>query len=263
MRKGDREGANAAFNAAIRLDPKDPDPHYHLGLALHEMGDHDGAIEAYRKAIEVDRRHWAAHNNLGAILCDVKRDYDGAIVAFKEAIRLEPTNALSHRNLGNALGNRGDLDGAIAAYEEAIRLDPMHAPAHNGLGQALAAKGNTDGAIKAFRDAIWADPNFAEAHNALAWLLSVGPDALRDAKRAVGHATQACELTRWQDPGSIDTLAAAHAAAGDFDKAIEFQKKALSFPDFQKADGKGGRERLDLYERKMPYRDSALTPMED
>jgi len=263
MRKGDREGAKAAFNAAIQLDPKDPEPHYHLGLALHEKGDTDGAIEAYRKAIEVDRRHFAAHNNLGCILCDVKRDYDGAIVAFKVAIRLAPTEALNHRNLGNALLWKGDLDAAIEAYEEAIRLDPKHAPAHNGLGNALRGKGNTDGAIKAFRDAIWADPNFGEAHNALAWLLSVGPDALRDGKRAVGHATRACELTRWQDPGCIDTLAAAHAAAGNFDKAIAFQKKALSFPAFQKADGKGGRERLDLYERKMPYRDPALTPMKD
>jgi hypothetical protein len=79
----------------------------------------------------------------------------------------------------------------------------------------------------------------------------------------VKHATRACELTGWKTADWIDTLAAAYAEAGDFDKAVEFQRKALSFPDFQKADGKGGRERLDLYERKMPYRDPALTPMKD
>jgi serine/threonine protein kinase/Flp pilus assembly protein TadD len=263
MRKGDREGAQAAFNAAIRLDPKDPEPHYHLGLALHEKGDTDGAIEAYRKAIEVDRRHWAAHNNLGCILCDVKRDYDGAIIAFKEAIRIAPTEALSHRNLGNALLGKGDLDAAIAAYEEAIRHDPKHTPAHNGLGNALKTKGKLGDAIAAYREAVRLDRKDADSHSKLAWLLAAGRDGVRDGKQAVVHAERACELTEWKDPNYIDTLAAAHAEAGDFDRAVEFQMKAISFPEFEQADGTGGRERLDMYERKMPYRDPALTPMED
>jgi len=72
--------------------------------------------------------------------------------------------------------------------------------------------------------------------------------------RAVGHAKRACELTRWQDPGPIDTLAAAHAAAGDFDRAVEFQEKALALPDHEYSDAKGGRQRRLLYTQKRPYR---------
>ena len=44
-------------------------------------------------------------------------------------------------------------------------------------------------------------------------------------------------ITDGEDHSGRGTEAAAHAEAGDFDKAIEFQKKALSFPDFQQADG--------------------------
>src|SRR5262249_21879307 len=100
----------------------------------------------------------------------------------------------------------------------------------------------------------------ADARNSLAWLLAAGPDRVRDGKQAVEHAARACELTAWKDPGCIATLAAAHAEAGDFDRAVEFQRKALAFPAYEKEAGKAGRERLHLYERKMPYRDPTLVP---
>jgi hypothetical protein len=85
-------------------------------------------------------------------------------------------------------------------------------------------------------------------------MLAVGPDGVRDGKQAVAHATRACELTGWKMPNCLDTLAAAYAATGDFDRAVEYQQKALSFPDFEEADGKGGRERLRLYMQRKPFR---------
>jgi tetratricopeptide (TPR) repeat protein len=223
--RGKVDEAIAAYRDAARLDPEFADAHYNLGLILrHEKGNVDGAIAAHQEAIRIDPTHDRAHCSLGAILCDVKRDYDGAIAHFQAAIRIDPKCALYHRNLGNAWSDKGGPDRAIAAY----------------------------------RDAVQAAPRYADAHHSLAWLLAAGPDGVRDGKRAVEHATRACELTGWKNPVFIDTLAAAYAEAGDFDKAIEYQKKTLTFPEYEKRFGKPGQERLQLYSQKKPFRDPTL-----
>ena len=63
------------------------------------------------------------------------------------------------------------------------------------------------------------------------------------------YATKACELTEWNDSQAIETLAAAYAETGDFDKAIQFQKQA------EEMDKKADPDRLALYEKHQPFRD--------
>jgi serine/threonine protein kinase len=128
------------------------------------------------------------------------------------------------------------------------------------LCTTLQEQGDLEGAIRACYEAIDAAPIDPIAHNHLAWLLATGPDRIRDGPLAIKHSTTACDLTDWKLPSLLDTLAVAHAEAGDFDKAVEYQEKALAcdFPEYQKMHGAGARQRLDLYRRKMPYRDPAL-----
>jgi tetratricopeptide (TPR) repeat protein len=62
----------------------------------------------------------------------------------------------------------------------------------------------------------------------LARLLAAAPDeAVRDGARATELAKQACELTKWEDISTIETLAAAYAEAGRWDQALEMQQRAL------------------------------------
>jgi tetratricopeptide (TPR) repeat protein len=225
-RKGDVDEAIAAYREAIRLDPK-ASTHFELGKALRRKGDIDGAIAADQEAIRLDPTHAGAHIDLGAILCDVKQDYAGAVACFREAIRLNPKNVTAHANLGGALGKSGDLDGKIAALREVVRLDPNRARAHNDLA--------------------W-------------WLATSSDDGLRNGPEAVKHAIQACELTGWKNASWVNTLAAAYAEAGDFDKAIEYQQKAMADPAFLKQYSPVAREQLDLYRQKKPYREPTPAP---
>lgn len=288
---GDLKGAIAAYQKAIELNPKLASAHYNLGFERENEGDRDGAVAAYKKAIEVDPKFTSAYAHLG-ILLERKGDVEGAMAVFRKAAELNPKDATAHSNLGLALANRGDLNGAIAAYKKAIELNPKYANAYSNLGAALQSKGDWDGAITAFKTATklnpqsgrayinlgvamnhkgdWAGsiaafkkaaeliPKDATIHNNLAYLLAAGPDRVRDGYQAVEYATRACELSGWKIAHYIHTLAAAYAEAGDFDKAIEYQKQALSDAAFEKQAGPEARKRLALYGQKKAYRDPRL-----
>ena len=251
----------ACFAEMTRTAPKDAWPHSHLGNLLRAKGDRPGAIARYRDAIRVDPNYVWAYRFLGDMLLE-DRDFDGAADCFREVARLQPNNTWPHTKLGLALAGKGDWDGAIANYDRALRVDARYSSAHRHKGDALVGKGQPAAALAAYATAVELDPNDPWAHNSLAWLLATGPDGVRDGKRAVTHAARACALTAWRTPSFIGTLAAAHAEAGDFDKAIEFQNRALaSSPDVPKA-GLAARERLAQYERKRPYRDWVFFPRE-
>ena len=65
--------------------------------------------------------------------------------------------------------------------------------------------------------------------NNLAWFYATSEDAgLRDPKKAVELATKAVAITRQRNASIVDTLAEAYFAAGDKDKAVEYERKALA-----------------------------------
>jgi len=108
-----------------------------------------------------------------------------------------------------------------------------------------------------YRAAIKLDPKHAEAHASLAWALASYPrDELRDGKSAVKYALRACELTGEKDTNALSALAAAYAECGDFKRAIEWQRKALTlgYPGEPEREERA-KKRIKLYEAGKPYRE--------
>lgn len=139
LRQGDTAGARARFEAARRLDPRDPRPAYYLGEVSRRAERWAEAEGFFRDAIRLRATMAEAHASLGAVLREEGRLAD-AITALEAALRLSPTLGEAHYNLGLCLEDQGELARAINEYRRAtqqLASDPM--PALN-LGLALAAQ---------------------------------------------------------------------------------------------------------------------------
>ena len=148
------------------------------------------------------------------------------------------------------------LAGCASAIVSGKLTGPQLAMAYATRGELYSAMGAHQAAIEDLDKALASGSRDAEVYNTLAWLLATSTqDALRNAQRAKELALTACELTRYQEPNYVDTLAAAHAEAGEFDDALRFQQKALESPEFEKRFGKEARSRLELYAARRPYRE--------
>ena len=198
--------------------------------------DYERAIADYDRAIDLgvlsDGDLAVVFASLGDAHRDIRR-YDQAIANYGEAIDL---GVLSDGELAIAFSNRGDAhykkgryDPAIADFDRSIRLDPDQTDAFDRKAAALNDK---------------------------AWTLATSNDALeRDGVAAVCLAREAVRLN--DGPALRDTLAAAHAEAGQFDDAVAEQERAI---EMLRAAGQYDeiadyQTRLDLYRRRQPYRD--------
>jgi tetratricopeptide (TPR) repeat protein len=109
-----------------------------------------------------------------------------------------------------------------------------------------------------YREAVVALKKEVESGNpdllrALAWLLATCRDPeVRDGHVAVTMAERAVQMNKNEDMrhGFLDILAAAYAEAGDFEKAIAAEKKALAL-----VYDLGYLARLKLYESRTPHRE--------
>ena len=250
------DDALADFERCIQLDPKDPAGHTGRGGVNYLKGDFKEAVEDYTQAVELlpkDPQPLAQRGYAYAGLNEV----DKALADFNAALALNPKDVPALIGRGEIHRSKKEWSDALQDYQGVLAAVPGDFRALLGTASALYGSGDLEKALGAYSELMQKYPSEAQPFNDCAWLLATGTkDKVRDGKRAVELASQACELTAYQNAGYLDTLAAALAEKGEFDTAIKWQEEAVKAsgqetPEIQ-ADIKS---RIELYKQKKPYRE--------
>jgi tetratricopeptide (TPR) repeat protein len=250
---GQHEEEIAHYETSVRLLPNSPAAHVNLGAAMADAGKLEGAIVQYRRALQLRADYPLARANLAHALLRQGKLED-AKEHYREALRLEPGNADAHNNIGFIFLEQGHSDTAISHFRDALMIDASSAGAHYNAGRALRRRGELTESVEHFQQALRASPDWTPALVNLAWLFATAPDdGLRRADEAVRLAERAAELTGNRDAAVLDVLAAAYAAAGQFNRAVDAAGAALRLVP-QDANLSAIRLRRALYEQRVAYR---------
>jgi predicted O-linked N-acetylglucosamine transferase (SPINDLY family) len=184
---GRHADAKHLIERAIARHPATPpaDWHHHLGEARRGAGDSAGAEAAFRAAIQVEPPYAEAHNALGQVLLDQQR-LDDAAACFTRATELAPQLAQPHLNLGVARMMQRRFGEAVESLRRAVAINPQLAPAWLNLGGALQSLRRIDEAADALDRAVALDPR-PHALNGLG-LLRIAQARIDDAVASLRRA---------------------------------------------------------------------------
>ncbi len=182
--------------------------------------------------------------------------WQNSLTLYQHALDVTRNNYMAHFGIAGRLYKLGRLNEAIYHYLEAVRIRPGFTPTYVNLSAALYETGRVDEAIARLEDVLRLKPDLPGPMNNLAWYLAASEKtAAHNPDRAIRLAQKACELTNYENPAMLDTLAVAFASAGKFSQAIETAEKALGLcrTSQQKTIKNDIESRLVLYKAGKPY----------
>jgi tetratricopeptide (TPR) repeat protein len=214
--------AQAAVDAALKLDPGLADAWASAGLIERWRDHRDRAEEMFRRAIDLNPNHVMARKWYGEQLMGLGRVEEG-FAQLEEAARLDPLSAIVRLNLGDALVTQGRFRDAASQYRKAMEIDPLMPHPYDGLAALAAYAGNDFAAAVPLAEKAEAldpdNPQKAVVRMALYW--EIGDDATFD--RALRQAVR-----RWPNDSLVGVwLAARDLQRRDWDGASKNARRVL------------------------------------
>lgn len=188
----------------------------------------DAALEAAEALLARDPDSHLGHGLRVAVFERSGRE-EGAVEALRAALAATPDSVSHMTALGARILRDGDPAEAEALLEAAATLDPCATRARLLLARLYEMASRYEEQLALLEAAPSDCRDHVRVRNALAFLLATVPDpSLRDGGRALEIAERVVAESGDQNPGYVDTLAAAHAELGDFERAVAAQERAIA-----------------------------------
>lgn len=252
--KKELENAVADFSAALRLEPDSTMTLRARGVDYVQNGSYERALADFDEVLRRQPEDASTYANRAEV-CRLMRRWDAAMESVSKALELDPKLPGAYYTRGWVYRAKKQYDLALADFDRASELDPNNSGGLRSKGITLAAMNQYEAAANVFRELTTRFPNGHNAQNSSAWFLATCPDAgWRNGALAVSQARKACDLTRWNDPQVLDTLAAAYAETGDFEQAVKHATEALKHLPHSDPDWPIVAKHLAAFRRKEPWR---------
>jgi tetratricopeptide (TPR) repeat protein len=252
------------LNEVLKLDPNNVGALLLRSQALAQQDKFDEAKADVDHAIRLQPELSQALLLRSMISAQAKR-WGAAIADIKTLLQTDPQNAEWRLQLAAYYAADSRPRKAIEILDELVDTDSDNWQARRARADALLSIGKHAKAVEDYNEALKKKPDDSHMLNNLAWVLATSTDDdVRDAKRSIEIGTKASELTKYEAPHILSTLAAGYAEAGDWDTAIKWSSKAVELSE--KA-GKTGDEdvseqlkkELESYKEKKPWREKQDT----
>jgi tetratricopeptide (TPR) repeat protein len=161
------EEAHPHFEAAARINPKDPMSHTNLGIYFQKHGQMREAAMEYETAVNLTSDPGLlaqTYANLGSVQRTLGEDKE-AHENFDQSLRFNPNQYNAWFGLGLLAQKQGKLDEAISDLSRSVELQPT-AQGYFELGRLLAQARHVPEALDAYQQALKISPDLVEAQQA-------------------------------------------------------------------------------------------------
>ena len=247
---GDKQGMIADFNQAVRINPNDAEPYLFRSRVRADLGDKQGAIADYDQALRINPNYAEVYALRGVARAQLG-DKQGAIADANQALRINPNDAIAYALRGTTRFQLGDKQGAIADANQALRINPNDAISYLIRGRSRYDLGDKQGAIADLNQALRINPNLSPAYG----VRGFSRYDLGDKQGAIADFDQALRI----DPNYADAYLGRGASRydlGDKQGAIADFNQALRInPNDVNTYVLRGRSRIELGDKQGAIQD--------